>query len=181
MNDLLGKDAVDVVGYLLDKYKVKEFRYRAYIRKTNDAFDEEVVANDLNDLEKIYEKYKAKDPRYLISFQSKVLIPDGYRHFPMLDFSNSTVKGLNLGQVKNLLRQLGETNGFILDSGRCFHYYGNRLMTEDDWVSFMKICAQYPEIGETYISNQLRRGMASLRIVEDDSKPKNPTVIELLN
>jgi hypothetical protein len=180
MNNWIGKNAVDVVNYLLENYKIKELVYRAYIRKTEDVFDEEIPAKNVNDLEKIYKKYKEKDSRFLISFQSKVLVGGEYKHFPMIDFSNSVITDLTLDPVKRVLAELGEKKGFILNSGRCFHYYGDRLLSDDEWKIFMQNCAKHPEIGERYISHQLRRGKASLRLVTDESKPYEPKVLAIL-
>ncbi len=176
---LLDNNSVDVVNFLLNKYRVNEFYYRAYVIKTEDGYDQEIPAVSLENLEQIYKEHTLKDPRYLIAFQSRVLTPTGYKHFPMIDFSNYIIKDLGLEQVENVLKRLGEIRGFILDSGRCFHYYGDRLLSGGEWSVFMKNCAKYPEIGERYMSHQLRRGKAALRLVTNDSKPKNPKVVRL--
>ena len=179
MNNLLHKNSKDIVSFLLKRFNVEKFWYRAYISKIEDKFDEEIEASDLSDLENIYKQYKNKDPRYLISFQSKVLVNGEFRHFPMIDFSNSIVKDINLEKVRSVLRHLGEKEGFILNSGRCFHYYGNKLITSDKWITFTEDCKKYPEIGENYPNRQLGRGKSSLRLVVNERKPKNPEVIEI--
>lgn len=176
--NLIGKSALDVINYLLIKNQIVGFYYRAYIKKTEDAFDESIQAKDLNNLESILLTEKSKDPRYLVSFQSQVQTKQGTRHLPMIDFSNHVINNLNVADVEKVLRDLGEKEGFILDSGRCFHYYGTRLLTDDKWKDFMLECSKHPEIGERYISHQLRRGLASLRITTDGSKPKMPVVIK---
>ncbi|MDD3481130.1 MAG: hypothetical protein PHW75_02825 [Patescibacteria group bacterium] len=179
VDDLTGKSAVDVVNYLLKNHKIKKFCYRAYIKKTEDQFDKSIEGHNLDNLSELFSKVKREDERYLISFQSCVLTQEGYHHFPMIDFSNFIINDLSIDDVERVLKDLGESNGYILDSGRCYHYYGNRLLTDDEWINFMKQCSKHPEIGERYISHQLRRGMASLRITTDNSKPKLPTVVKI--
>jgi len=179
MENLGGKYAVDVVDYLLKKYGVEEFYYRAYIRKTEDVFDKEIPAKNLTNLKELHKKFLKIDSRYEISFQSKVLVKGRYKHFPMIDFSNSVVKEYGIDRVEELLFELGESKGFILNSGRCLHYYGDNLISEKEWRDFMNKCSGYPEIGERYVSHQLRRGKASLRLITNELKPQNPVVVKI--
>ena len=179
VDNLTGKSAVDVVSYLLKNNGIKRFCYRAYIKKTEDQFDKSIEGYNLDNLNELLSEVKREDERYLISFQSRILTQSGYWHFPMIDFSNFIINDLNIDDVEKVLKELGESNGYILDSGRCYHYYGDRLLTDDEWCDFMKRCSKHPEIGERYISRQLRRGMASLRITTDESKPKLPTVVKV--
>jgi len=179
MENLMGKYAVDVVDYLLKKHAVEEFCYRAYIRKTEDVFDKEIPAMNVMNLEDLYKNFLKIDLRYEISFQSKVLVNGQHKHFPMIDFSNSAVGEYGIDRAEELLVELGESGGFILNSGRCLHYYGDRLISEKDWQNFMNKCSCHPEIGERYISHQLRRGKASLRLITNDLKPQNPVVVKI--
>lgn len=179
VEDIGGKTAVDVLNFLFKSHKIKEFLYCAYIKKTENQFDKLIKGHNLDNLGEVLNQFKKKDQRYLISFQSRVLTQSGYRHFPMIDFSNSIINDLSICDVERVLKELGESNGYILDSGRCYHYYGNRLLEDDDWLYFMKQCSKHPEIGERYISHQLRRGAAGLRITADNSKPKLPSVVKV--
>jgi hypothetical protein len=177
----VGKHSKDVVAYLLQAFKVEKFFYRAYISNMEDELDKEEKANDLSDLDTIAEKYKKINPKYLISFQSKVLFRGEYMHFPMIDFSNSIIKEIDVEMVKKVLRDLGEENGFILNSGRCFHYYGCRLIKDSEWRAFTENCKKHPEIGENYPNRQLGRGKSSLRLVTSERKPKIPEVLEIFS
>lgn len=174
------KNSQEVVSHLIKKLNINTFDLRFYIRNTDEAYDDEVRVTDLSKLNELIDAYKKKDSRYQSSFQSRVQTNNGVFHVPMIDFSNSKIKNLNIQRVKEIIGELGIKNGFILNSGRCYHFYGEELLTEEEWIEFIKRCAFYEEIGEKFISHQRRRGKTSLRIMADENNPKLPEVVETL-
>lgn len=175
--NLIGKPSQEVIKYLISKHKILEFYYCAYISKGGDIFARDIRTKNLSNLDNIFTTVKTNNPEYLIGFLSEVHTKTGTGHIPMIDFSNRVLKDLGIKDIKAVLNALGETDGFILDSGGCFHYYGTRLLSIEKWREFMEKCSKQREIGEQYPKHQLRYGRANLRITTNDSKPQMPTVI----
>lgn len=177
-NFLIGKPSVEAVNFLLKENKIEKFILKKYIPKTHYAFDKTFEYDGKADFFKAVSSLAEKD--YVVGFYSRVLIGNKYFHFPMIDFSNSIVKDLNLNGIKEVLLKLGEKDGFIVNSGRSFHYYGNRLMTNQEWKNFLESCQNHPEIGLKYISRQLGDGGCVLRLTTSAKKPVEPLVISAL-
>lgn len=67
--------------------------------------------------------------------------------------------------------------GFLLESGQSYHYYGIRLLNVDEWVDFMRRCWQMPQVGRAWPTLQLEDGFSTLRISTSVAKPQLPRVI----
>lgn len=115
---------------------------------------------------------------------SKVKLENGsFNHIPMIDFS-SNVMG-NLLKVKEVLTKVGEEKGFVLASGRSYHYYGANLLTQEEWVIFMAKCLLINSRDETvinsrYIGHSLFDGYCGLRLTSSSGKPQVPYVVDVL-
>jgi len=112
-----------------------------------------------------------------IAFSSKVELNDGCeRHIPMLDFH--CPNGIeNLALAKSVLRQLGMTSGYLLESGDSYHFYGRSLLDRDDLVRFLGLALHYsPIIDRAWIGHQLRELACALRIT-----PKHGVIPQLVH
>lgn len=117
----------------------------------------------------------------LIGVLSKVetLSPFFFKQIPMVDFKCS-VNQENLATIKEFLRLTGQSEGFLLNSGNSFHYYGSRLFHKDEWQVFMGRCLLSGLVEPRYVGHSLIQGAATLRISAGLNKPKVPEVGAIL-
>jgi len=117
----------------------------------------------------------------LISVLSKAetLSPFPFKQIPMIDFKCS-VSQENLGTIKEFLRLTGQSEGFLLNSGNSFHYYGSHLFRGDEWQAFMGRCLLSGLVEPRYVGHSLTQGAATLRISTSPLKLKEPEVVATL-
>jgi hypothetical protein len=105
----------------------------------------------------------------------------GELHIPIMDFRIESETGAHLNLLKEVLTKVGQTDGVLLNSGKSYHYYGFRLLTERDWRRFMVTCLLLgPLVDIRYISHRLLAGTAALRLMTAPGKPKAPEVVAYL-
>jgi hypothetical protein len=106
------------------------------------------------------------------------------RHLPMMDFRCSSAADLrqrNLHLIVNLLRQIGERAGVVLNSGASFHYYGLRLLSESEWKRFLGKCLLLAPLTDArYIGHRLIEGFGVLRIAPSYWKVTSPYLVWVL-
>lgn len=119
----------------------------------------------------------------ILGINSLVKIGRGMeRHIPMIDF-NCVISGQNFLKVAENLKLLGQSRGFILESGKSYHYYGIELMTSGEWLDFMKKCKSHDIIGgkwirpHRWVRYSLKENCSTLRISTAFVKPHLPKVI----
>ena len=130
--------------------------------------------------------YKTYPPQIQLAISSLVETKDGLKHIPMMDFD--ILKGEEGLEI--LLRRLYKSQiseGWILETGRSYHYYGQNLLTEDEWLDFLARCLLTSEVRSRdnivqvadtrYIGHALRRRDCSLRLTTRDDKTFIPRVI----
>jgi len=116
------------------------------------------------------------------SMTSKVKCLDGsIKHIPMMNFhpeSNLTVPKI----IEIIKRITNNKKGFFLETGRYYHYYGNFLLTEKEWLRFLsRFLATCVLISPRYIAHRLYDGYCTLRLTTDaEFKPKIPKIIKLV-
>jgi len=120
--------------------------------------------------------------RRVISISSRVLCDDGrYRHIAMMNLHPE--RELTIDNVVTMLKKItGNMPGYLLRSGRYYHFYGIALLEEEEWVRFL---AQFlmPTIivSPRYIGHSLHRGYTALRLSTDpEYKPLLPEVCCLI-
>lgn len=117
------------------------------------------------------------------SMNSQVLCAEGngvIKHIPMMNFHP---EGIGLPEIKEAIKIISkEKPGVILDSGRYFHYYGDFLLEEREWVQWMgEFLGPCILVSPRYIGHRLHHGYSTLRLTADEEfKPKIPTVIEII-
>lgn len=72
-------------------------------------------------------------------------------------------------------------SGYLLDSGRYFHYYGRQLLTAQDWLRFLsQFLMPCVLVSPRYIGHSLYRGFCALRLnAVPPFKPTAPLLVEL--
>jgi len=105
------------------------------------------------------------------------LLDQGSRHIPMMDFKcNPSTR--NRDVLMLLLRKIGQRKGYLLESGRSFHYYGIELLSEEEWQVFLGKCLLMSDyVDDRYIGHQLVDGYCVLRLSAGKLRPGVPTVV----
>lgn len=100
----------------------------------------------------------------LLALQSRVLLRDGtVEHIPMLDF-HVQASDRSLSVVEAVLRSLG-LSGFVLNSGKSYHFYGDELIGETRLTAFLgKALLFSPIVDRAWIAHQLIESACALRI-----------------
>lgn len=100
-------------------------------------------------------------------------------HLPMMDF-RCEVLPENLATVINFLRLI-KKRGVVLDSGRSYHYYGLKPISEKDWLKFLGQCLLFKGYASArFIGHRLIDGYAALRISKDTNSGQVPKVVAVL-
>jgi len=98
---------------------------------------------------------------------------------PMMDF-HCPPTDQNLSRLKKALWSIGERSGAILESGRSYHFYGFRLLTQKQWSDFIARCLLLsPLVDQRYVAHRLLGGMSVLRITSSRTKPYVPKVVSV--
>ncbi len=118
---------------------------------------------------------------HVISICSRVQTNGGLFHMAMMNLHPEP--GVEYQDLRAILRLVtDDMAGYVLRSGRYFHFYGVALLSESDWHRFL---AQFlmPSVivSPRYIGHCLYRGYTALRLtVNREYKPLLPTVCECL-
>ncbi len=97
-------------------------------------------------------------------------------HIPMLDFRWEPTDA-NLSITAETVRALG-LGGWIFDSGRSFHFYGDRLLPTSHALSAFlgKALLLMPIVDQRWIAHQLIEGGCALRISSGGSSQRTPVL-----
>lgn len=115
------------------------------------------------------------------SIISKVQCSSGKtKHLPMMNFHLEKDSSRDIKQILKYI--YGDHKGVLLDSGRFFHYYGDFLLDEKEWIQFMaEFLMPTILVSPRYIGHRLYEGHCALRLTTDGKyKPKIPEVVEIL-
>jgi len=126
-----------------------------------------------------------EEPRDALSVGSKVKLFSGeIAHIPMMDFKiYSSPK--NLSELESVLKMTKFPSGFLLKSGRSFHYYGVELMPQEVWLEWMESMLSdeapiYRKIDSSWVEKSIARECSFLRLAPSPSKSFLPRVIALV-
>ncbi len=104
----------------------------------------------------------------------------GNRHLIHLDFQCDKSEEALKEVADAIYYTLEIESGFILDSGRSYHFWGDKLMRPGEWKNFMEFIKEVPSIGEHWPGFQLERGYSVLRFSKSSYHPERPVVIARL-
>jgi hypothetical protein len=101
-------------------------------------------------------------------------------HIPMMDFA-CRPSAQNLASITHLLSEITKGAGFLLESGRSYHYYGAELLTDEEWRRFIGRCLlMFGYVDDRYIGHQLVDGHCVLRLSAGRLKSRVPAVVAQL-
>lgn len=143
------------------------------IAKSGEGIDKDLIKNALfhNKNEKFtyytrndFIDFISRDIDGDIAINSKVVLTDGSeKHIPMLDFKIKS-NPYNLKLVKDVLDVLN-LKGFILDSGKSYHFVGFELKTESELLDLLAYFILLQPISDkAWASHQILERSTSLRL-----------------
>src|SRR5262245_4555813 len=96
---------------------------------------------------------------------------------PMMDFMCPT-SAHNQATLTGLLKELPHSRGYLLESGRSYHYYGAQILGEREWHVFLGKCLLMSGfVDDRYIGHQLVDGHCVLRLSAGKLKTGVPKVL----
>ncbi|MGN7190480.1 primase 1D-like protein [Curtobacterium sp. SAFR-003] len=113
----------------------------------------------------------------IVALSSEVRLTSGeIRHLPMIDFASKSRRPGSAQSVITAARRLG-IPGFVMESGRSYHFYGAVLLTQDELRRHLsRTLLLAPVTDARWIAHQLLDGMCSLRI-SPNANGDVPTVV----
>jgi hypothetical protein len=127
----------------------------------NKAMDEFWIKNlyQLNDFS--HEDFPSRN----VALNSKVKLINGQiKHLPLLDF-HIPIGLTNVKIVIKVLKHLGFTSGYILESGESYHFIGDYLIGDEELLNLLSRSLLFsPIIDRAWIAHQLLEKSSSLRI-----------------
>lgn len=122
--------------------------------------------------------FSDSDKNYAIN--SEFLTSEGKKkHLLLLDF-HIPESNENAVIVSEVLNILGADGGYLLNSGRSYHFIGTGIMSSHSMLSFLGKCLFFtPIIDKTWIAHQIVDRSCSLRITKKNGKL--PTLISKIN
>ncbi len=178
-----GKDFPGVEAILASSFSGNDTFLRETIR--HDYTDEskgefELHVNELTE-DFLLQRIRSLPEDSALGLSSVCKLKDGSKaHLPLLDFRHSTGGG-NDALVVKAVRAIGFERGFVVESGRSYHFYGLSTLDQDEWVSFLgRSLLLAPIIDVRYIAHRLIAGRCVVRISTSKLKPKMPFVKKAL-
>jgi hypothetical protein len=128
----------------------------------------------------LWERLFKLPTNFVLAASSKVQLKDGnVAHLPMIDFKCAPTER-NIELAKKAFAKIGQTDGVLLNSGNSFHYYGERLMTEREWIGFLGHCLLLSDFIDTrYVGHALINNECRLRLSPTPLNPFIPTVVHV--
>ncbi|NRR31882.1 hypothetical protein HSX11_17035 [Oxalobacteraceae bacterium] len=121
--------------------------------------------------------FGALAPNKLIAISSHVKCFDGIsRHIPQIDFHCKESLS-NLSLIVEIIKIL-DLKGYILRSGKSYHFYGSSLLASEKFFEFMgRILLFAPIVDRSWIAHQLIEGRSALRISSRPGYGGPPTLV----
>ncbi|MFA6981609.1 MAG: hypothetical protein WC243_01110 [Patescibacteria group bacterium] len=176
MNKEIAEVAYWIYQYVPLKTNENGVNYLHWIKKK--------LLYDENYIDNLLEKHNEQTQ---IGIFDRVLLESGeYKHIPMMDFDIEKSPS-NLELLVARLKNSEIKEGWIVESGASYHYFGSSLLTETEWVDFIGRCLltsvvhnrqNIQQIADPrFIGHSLRRGGCNLRITTRADKTFVPRVI----
>jgi hypothetical protein len=118
----------------------------------------------------------------LLGVCSRVRLAGGKSaHIPMMDFICS-ISVTNRNLIVQLIDNVRHGQGCLLESGRSYHYYGFKLLNENEWRVFLGKCLLMSGFADDrYIGHQLVDGYCVLRLSSRKANTCLPAVVAELS
>ena len=192
--DLQGKNALDTLLYIISQKKeIEKINFWAYNGDSPQQIEEQgsnqiwLSRNEFLYSEKLSAIIKKLPLESELGVSSKVLLTSGVSaHLPMMDFRIPRRQD-TLSLVIRRLIDVKIYNGWVLNSGASYHFYGLDLLNLDEWQVFMGKCLltsirknkrDFQQIADfRYIGHSLIRGSNILRITANSNNKHLPIVL----
>jgi len=119
---------------------------------------------------------------YVVSLSSKITFDHRtHKHLAMMNLHPED--SLTYNDVVNLVEAVTKyMPGYLLKSGRYYHFYGVSLLEESEWIRFMaQFLMPTVIVSPRFIGHCLYRGYVALRLSTDEQyKPLLPEVCDLV-
>lgn len=116
----------------------------------------------------------------LVGIASDVVLDNGFQaHMPMIDFY-CKISDDNQKAVRSCVETYKMVPGFILNSGKSYHFYGGRVIHKGEWEELTHELMYSDTIDDSWGDFNLTNGYSFLRISTNGDKPVMPRVIEVL-
>jgi hypothetical protein len=159
------------------KAEVQMSKYNYVPQSFQDHRSEFSLQVNLLNENKLLAMLTSLEPEYELAMHSKIIIDNNVYHIPMIDFGSKGTSPAASETIKELCRHWNI--GFnIFESGRSFHAYGNRLLTNEQWIQFMGSLlllnkpSGYKLIDERWIGHRIMAGYSALRWSKNTSQYK---------
>jgi hypothetical protein len=177
LKDGVAQDQVNVALTIRDKHKFPFWDALCSVLIDNDRYSKSLLSKVLhhnnndtllsvlpNDFFEVAKNLEA-GKQYAIS--SRVTMADGrICHIPMIDF-HCNVNQSNEQLVADVISEINVGPGFVLNSGRSYHFIGSTLIEEADLSAFMgRLIMFNPIIDKAWVAHQLIEGYCALRITK---------------
>ena len=189
---------IDVIYEIIRRNKsVKELNFAVYFYIPETLTEKgrlkiyPIKVNQITNFQDLRKKLDSiKIPKnWILGLISRVEMNNGeYRHIPQIDFECQISKK-NLNLIKKQFSQIIKIfPGYILESGKSYHYIGLRLLDEKEWKKFIGRCllCNFCErdgsgliVDTRWFGHSLLRDNTDLRIFATDSRPE-PKVVAFL-
>ncbi len=130
-----------------------------------------VEFSKIKELDKLPNKDDVK-----IGLSSLVRLDNGYiAHIKQLDldWNNNDLDFI----LKNIKKLNLEGEGYLVNSGRGYHYYGKGLLSPEEWKEWMNEAEKSEEVDREWIRLSRERKYSVLRINSTEDKPIKPKPI----
>ena len=156
--------------------------------KTESTEDKPVSREFFLDESKYNDYVNSLPPEAELGLCSKVIMRDGSEmQIPMMDLQIEKSPE-NLDFVVSRLNAKGINTGWLLESGKSYHYYGIESLTPEQWIKeFIANCLLTSDVRNRsqiiqvvdarYIGHALRRGTCCLRLTARNEKTFVPRVV----
>jgi hypothetical protein len=116
----------------------------------------------------------------VISVTSRLFDPEGtyIGHLAIMNLHTEGFESLE-ALIDSIYHVTGGISGYLMDSGRYYHFYGRKILSDREWLDFMiNFLMPCVLVSPRYIGHSLFRGFCSVRLTS--SKPYKPMVPKLL-
>jgi hypothetical protein len=123
-----------------------------------------------------------RDVSNVISLSSRVHIDGEHKHLALMNLHPE--EDLSYEDITRIVRLVtSRMPGYLLTSGRFYHFYGLRLLSVREWNQFIAAWLMPTIIvSPRYVGHSLYRGYATLRLTTNPTyKPSLPTASALID
>lgn len=185
------------INWVLEKFsasnsieEISKFTFSIYDYVPQTVADRRVNFSRLKnefDIDFLVSTISGLSNREELAILSKVIVNDSIMHIPMIDLGGRHNEISNIKALRTL-QEYWDIDFALYDSGRSFHAYGNRLISNSDWIKFMGHLLLINEPGKSklidtrWVGHRILAGYSALRWSFNTTQYKRyPTFIGLLS